>query len=208
MRDTKLSILQTVIFWVLQLTWGIGLTLVGGIIAVILMIFGVKPHILKGCIYFEIGKDWDGIGLGAIFISAKGSSEEHKRYLVGHCLLNAIFGVFTILLVTIPYLMSLSLRKFKTYDKKRLFGLILFLVVEILAMTLCTLGFFYCIDLMHIMCCVIIYLIPLFMWFFAQELSRYQNLDNYKQYEANMLDKLAMKLGLWFCRTIPKRRRD
>lgn len=61
-------------FYVLSWTWGIIMTLIGNIIALIMILAGYKP--IKNIYgwYFEIGNDWGGIDLGYISIIQKNSS--------------------------------------------------------------------------------------------------------------------------------------
>ena len=51
-------------FNILSWTWGLPLTLIGLIAAIVLIASGHKPHRFGYCIYFNIGKWWGGQELG------------------------------------------------------------------------------------------------------------------------------------------------
>lgn len=185
--------LKIIGFYFLSFTWGIMLTSVGCLAAVGLILTKHKPHLFYQNIYFEVGNNWGGVNLGAFFITSKGSSIETKKHLAGHGIQNAILGVFMPLLVTIPSGLSLILRKINLFKNKKLFAMTFFLVLEAFIMALCTIGFFVNIDLMHICCCIIVYMLPLFVWFLAQELPRHQTENGI--IEQALIEKTATQLG-------------
>lgn len=93
---------QKLIFYVLSLTWGLPLTLVGLVTAAVLMCFGYKPKKWGGCWYFEIGKNWGGVELGLIFLKDQTDSVHTKNHEFGHAIQNCVFGPFMIFIVAIP----------------------------------------------------------------------------------------------------------
>ena len=90
------------LYYILNLTWGLPLTLVGALVALGLIITGhqAKPH--GGCLYFNIGHSWGGINLGLFFITDKNDYLPTKNHEYGHSLQNAAFGPLMIFLIAIP----------------------------------------------------------------------------------------------------------
>ena len=62
------------LFYLLSFTWGLPLTLVGCVVAIVLLITGHKPKKWGYCYYFEIGKNWGGLELGPFFLVNKDAS--------------------------------------------------------------------------------------------------------------------------------------
>ena len=86
----------------LQKTKGWALSFVGLIVYGVLRLFGHKPMDYKGiCPYFEIGKNWGGVGMGWFFICCKNCGDATKRHEVGHCIQNAAVGGLTMLVHSI-----------------------------------------------------------------------------------------------------------
>ena len=97
MKDKNL-----VLFYLLSWTWGIVMSLIGGIVVLALLVTGHKPKMFCGRIYVEVGKNWGGLSLGCFFICMKDAPLYIKQHETGHTLQNIIFGPFTPFLVTIP----------------------------------------------------------------------------------------------------------
>lgn len=94
--------LNKLLFYILNLTWGLPLTVVGLIVTFILLCLGKRPHRHGGCWYFEIGQTWGGLELGLCFVVGAQCSEHLKHHEYGHAIQNSIYGPFTILVVCIP----------------------------------------------------------------------------------------------------------
>ena len=90
------------IFYVLSFTWGIVLTLIGLIVAGVLLCMGKKPKKWGWCYYFEIGDGWGGLELGIIFLTSKKPSTHTKCHEFGHAIQNCYFGPLMPFLVCIP----------------------------------------------------------------------------------------------------------
>ena len=89
-------------FYILSWTWGIIMTLIGNVIALIMILAGYKP--IKNIYgwYFEVGNNWGGVDLGYISIIQKNSSQYLKNHEFGHAVQNCIFGPFFPFIVAIP----------------------------------------------------------------------------------------------------------
>lgn len=91
------------LYFILNFTWGIVMTLLGYIIAFVLLLFRQKPFAYQKVFYFKIGKLWGGVSLGMMFIRDKNerdTSIEPHEY--GHSFQNALLGPLFIFLVAIP----------------------------------------------------------------------------------------------------------
>lgn len=80
------------LYYILNLTWGLPMNILGGLVALALLSIGKRPKKHCGCLYFEIGKGWGGLSLGLIFLCGKNASKHTKNHEFGHSIQNAIFG--------------------------------------------------------------------------------------------------------------------
>lgn len=91
------------LFYLLSWTWGLPLSICGGIVALVLLATKHKPKKFGYCYYFEVGKtNWGGLELGMFFLCSKNASEHTKNHEHGHAINNTWFGPFMPLLVSIP----------------------------------------------------------------------------------------------------------
>ena len=89
------------LYYILNLTWGLPLTLIGAVVALALMIFGKRPHMYGPCVHIEVGKAWGGLSLGLFIFTNKNVAEIVKKHELGHTFQNAIFGPLMIPLTLI-----------------------------------------------------------------------------------------------------------
>ena len=104
-------------FYLLSFTWGLPLTLIGCITAVILLAAGHKPKRYGYCWHFEVGERWGGVNFGAVFITAKNPSAHTKKHEHGHAIQNCYFGILTPFIVTIPSAMRYWYRRLTPHKK-------------------------------------------------------------------------------------------
>lgn len=97
-----MKIIKGILFWILSLTWGLPMTLIGIICALALLVTGHKPHRFHYLIYFEVGEGWGGFEAGGFFFVNKNPTQYIKRHESGHGLQNIMLGVFMPFLVSIP----------------------------------------------------------------------------------------------------------
>lgn len=90
------------VYWLIQCTWGLPMTLIGAIIALGLLISGHKPKHLGPTVYFEVGENWGGAELGGFFLCDKHSPLETKYHECGHSLQNMIWGPLMPFVVCLP----------------------------------------------------------------------------------------------------------
>ena len=90
------------IYYLLSFTWGLPFTLIGCIVAFILICTGRKPVKYGWNWYFEIeGIDW-GLNLGLFIIVPKECGNALRNHEHGHGIQNTYFGIFTPAIVAIP----------------------------------------------------------------------------------------------------------
>lgn len=98
----KLSRLPAWAFYLLSWTWGLPMTLIGGLVALALVLTGHRCHKWGCCRYFEIGENWGGMELGMFFLVNRGGSDSLKCHEHGHGLQNCLLGPLMPFLVSIP----------------------------------------------------------------------------------------------------------
>ena len=104
------------LFYTLNLTWGLPMTLIGAIVALCLLAVGKHPERYGDCWCFTVGKGWGGVSLGMVMIVAQGASTHTKNHEHGHAIQNALYGVFTPFIVAIPSATRYWYRKGKDPD--------------------------------------------------------------------------------------------
>lgn len=102
------------LFYFLNLTWGLPLNIVGGLVAVVLLLAGKKPKRWGDCFYFEVGENWGGLELGIFFLTSKNPSIHTRNHEHGHAIQNCFFGVFMPFIVSIPSAIRYWYRRIRT----------------------------------------------------------------------------------------------
>lgn len=101
-------------FYLLSFTWGLPMTLLGSVVALILIVAGYKPKRWGYCYYFELGNDWGGLELGVFFLKGKNNSDYTKNHEHGHAIQNCYFGFFMPFIVSIPSAMRYWYREIRS----------------------------------------------------------------------------------------------
>ena len=94
--------LTKVQYYLLSFTWGLPMTLIGVIVAAVLMIAGHRPKPWGYGWYFEIGNGWGGVNLGVVFITAKNAPDHTRNHEFGHSVQNCKYGLLMPFIVCIP----------------------------------------------------------------------------------------------------------
>lgn len=91
---------KVIALWILSLTWGLPMTLLGILTAIVLHNYfkGIK----NGCLHYELGDSWGGFSLGPIMVTCSNSIEYITTHEFGHSIQNCIYGPFMIFLVSLP----------------------------------------------------------------------------------------------------------
>lgn len=98
------------VYWLIQCTWGIIMTVIGAIAAIIIGLFITDPVWFGPNLLFVFGKDWGGISLGPfIFVSTMNYAYDNREYHeAGHSLQNITFGPIFPFIIGIPSLIRCS----------------------------------------------------------------------------------------------------
>ena len=95
--------LKTIFYWFIQCTWGIIMTFIGSVVAVICLVTKHKPKRFGKAVYFVIGKNWGGISLGGFFfVSGTQDDIDTKSHEYGHTIQNLLLGPLFPFIVGIP----------------------------------------------------------------------------------------------------------
>lgn len=91
-----------VLYIFLQCTWGILMNIIGGLVILILICIGKKPHIFHNCVYVVLPGNWGGLELGTFFIVSERASSRTYLHESGHALQNIIWGPLFLFVIGIP----------------------------------------------------------------------------------------------------------
>lgn len=113
-------ILSKKIWWALSLTWGLPMTLIGLIVALVLLIAGHKPNRNMYGWYFIVGKGWGGFNMGPISVVSEKPSRHTLNHEFGHSIHNCYFGPLLFFLIVIPSVSRYWYREYlvRVKDKK------------------------------------------------------------------------------------------
>ena len=107
------------LFYLLSFTWGLPITIIGSIVALVLRIAGYKPKKYGYCLHFEVGNNWGGISLGVVFITDQTSTEHVKMHEVGHSIQNCYWGVLFPFVIALPSVIRCWYREYLIKNKKK-----------------------------------------------------------------------------------------
>lgn len=108
-------IFKRVLFYIASFTWGIVMSLIGGI--VMILPFG-KLHTFHGRIYKTYKKGWGGLELGCFFICAEDCQSDTLRgHECGHGIQNIIWGPLFPFVIAIPSAIRYWYIQLKYYRK-------------------------------------------------------------------------------------------
>ncbi len=100
------------LYYFLNFTFGLPMTLIGLIVSLVFLITGHKPKRFAGSVYFELGHNWGGLSLGPFFICQEGCDEAIKTHEFGHSIQNCMFGPLMPFVVGIPSAVRYWYREF------------------------------------------------------------------------------------------------
>ena len=114
------------LYYVLNYTWGIIMTLVGWIAYLFARLFLRRKIVEVGRFgpshYVMLGDNWGGLEMGTNFFLADNMGDlwtlHTKQHEMGHTFQNAIFGPFTIFLVFLPSAIRYWYRRLTKGEKK------------------------------------------------------------------------------------------
>ncbi len=115
-------ILRTAGYWLVSLTWGSIMTLLGAVIALGMLLTGHRPGRLGPNVYFEVGRGWGGMEYGAFFFVERNAARETILHEAGHGIQNLLLGPLMPFVVCIPSALRYWMRNCKTLAGKRAFS--------------------------------------------------------------------------------------
>lgn len=186
-------------FYFLNLTWGLLVTLVGSIIALVMLITNHTPYRHGGCIYFEVGKPgWGGFEMGLFFFCSPGASTHTKNHEFGHGIQTAAFGIFMWPIISIPSFLRYWLRECKTIQKKKRYILIVYLILLLIGLLTILIPILTNLTYLLIIPFIcIIYANTIFSWLINSELPKYEN-NKYVPYDEIWFEGSATELGTYY----------
>lgn len=97
-------------FWALSCTWGIIMTLLGAIGALVFLAMGHRPARVGYSYMFVIGQGWGAVSIGPFLWMSEGMAKQTEMRLheAGHSIQNCLWGVLFPFIVMIPSLISVA----------------------------------------------------------------------------------------------------
>ena len=112
--------MKKLLFYALSFTWGIIMTIIGFVVAFVLVITGHKPKKYGLCYHFEMGKGRGGLSLGMVMLTNVGASTHIRNHEHGHALQNCIWGPLMPFVIMIPSAARYWLRELWSHQGKHL----------------------------------------------------------------------------------------
>lgn len=191
--DVK-KVLTTIGYWALSCTWGVIMTLIGAIVALVLIVAGNKPKIFHYNVYFEVGRAWGGVNFGGFFFVNQNASLATKQHEAGHGLQNIVFGVLMPFVVAIPSAVRCLIRGYNQKTKKLIAGLFSG-AIALLGIIAAVLGFCFGNVVLGIGGAILaFYALWLAYWLYCKEIPQYDG-GAYVDYDAVWFEGSATRLG-------------
>lgn len=189
--------MKTALYWIVSCTWGIIMTLIGAIVALAMLITGHKPQIFHYNVYFQFGRGWGGVSLGAFFFLSETSGISTKQHEAGHGLQNIILGPLMPFVVAIPSAFRCVLRDCTFTGKKIIAGVVTALVAAV-GLVGAILGFLHGLTALGVAgLFVALYAGIIALWAFKREIPQYTG-GAYVDYDAVWFEGCATRWGQKF----------
>ncbi len=113
MKRRTENIIGTSAFWFyfLSFTVGLPMSILGCIVALIMLLLGYKAKIYNRCICFTCGK-YSGFTLGCFIFVGKHCGEKLLQHELGHALQNCMYGLLMPFIVALPSFFRYHYRRF------------------------------------------------------------------------------------------------
>ena len=197
-------ILRTAGYWLVSLTWGSIMTLLGAVIALGMLLTGHRPRRLGPNVYFEVGRGWGGMEYGAFFFVERNAARETILHEAGHGIQNLLLGPLMPFVVCIPSALRYWLRRCPTFRGRKIFSGVLFAFAAAVGAALCgaavgisgsgAFGFLRGAGIFFLL-----YGAALAAWMFGAELPKYRE-GSYVPYDAIWFEGSATRLGVKYYR--------
>lgn len=170
------------------------MTLIGGILALLLIVSGHRPQIFHYNVYFRFGRGWGGVNFGAFFFLSKYQPDSTKQHESGHGLQNLILGPLMPFVVGIPSAFRCWIREYSYKGKKIAAGITLSVAAAI-GIALFVLGLVFELNAVWIMgVLVVVYAGILAAWMFKREIPQYAN-GTHVDYDSIWFEGCATRWG-------------
>ena len=188
-----MQILSYVVFYLVQLTWGILMNIVGGLAALGLLITGHRPYYFAPYIYFRTKWNFGGLNLGFFFIIGK-DCDSCAPHEMGHGIQNMWLGPLLPFVVSIPSALRYWLRMQNNTASMDGFTWIVGVVGVVIVTALGILGVALNWFVLAWICLVLfIYIVGLTVWALCIEIPKYVN--GFTPYDSIWFEGSATKLG-------------
>lgn len=102
------------LFTVLNYTWGIVATLLSYIVLGVCKALGYHIYRLDGIFIVVTDKpNWGAFSFGVVCVMSSTSGKDTMYHEMGHCVQNAMYGIFVFFLVYIPSIVRAAYRNWK-----------------------------------------------------------------------------------------------
>lgn len=189
------------LFYLLSFTWGLPMTLIGLIVALVLLITGHKPKKYGYCLHFEVGDCWGGLNLGIVFLTDKTPSTHTKNHEHGHGLQNCYFGPLTPFIVVIPSAYRYWLRECD-YKNMNVFSWVVFGAGALIASALIIVSYLCNTYWLFILAMILLaYFAIITVWALGFEIPKYED-GKYVDYDDFWAEADATKRGTEFIESL------
>ena len=108
------------LYYILSFTWGLPLTFIGGLFAMVLGVMGYRPQRFVWGWCFEVGRGWGAVNLGAFSFCERGTHDYIKCHEFGHSIQNCLWGCLAPFAVLLPSMVRVCIREIKSAHGKDL----------------------------------------------------------------------------------------
>lgn len=195
------NFLSYTVFWLIQCTWGIIMTLIGAIAALGLIITGHKPILTGPNVCFEIGENWGGVSFGPFAFYCHNSNMDTIYHECGHSIQNMIWGPLMPFVICIPSAARYWLFRLNSPIKRALFVAGIMVAAILLttsgACIFAMIGGFKAIVIAFEV--IRLYFLSLVIWLNVFQLPQFYN-SNYPDYDKVWFENQATRWGSKFYR--------
>ena len=176
--------IKIILYWFLQCTWGIIMTLAGAVGAIIMLCKGEKPRRFGYAIYFVHGHGWGGVNLGGFFfVSHESDKLKTKAHEYGHSFQNAVLGPLFPFVVGAPSMIRYHLfDRYEVSAREKFVGVLFAIVAAVSVVFLLIGAFVNSVFVMIVGLIMGIYSIIILAWLFIRELPKIDS-GKYGYYE-------------------------
>lgn len=165
---------KKIIYYILNCTWGIIMTVIGALGTAALAITGHKVNRHAGCFYTNVGRSWGGMEAGMFFFTDSRDSESTKNHEFGHSLQNCLWGPLFPFVVCIPSATRYWLRENPTKKSKHMFSIIYYAVTMLIGITTLVISIISSLTALSVIAALwIIYFSIIFLWLMHREIPLY-----------------------------------